>query len=160
MRVIRAWLLVFIVGLVFSGATAFPLVAEVRLLSWALHMVWAPEGLVAWIDRVREGLVVTGANYPFLAYGTDWLAFAHLVIAMAFWGPWRDPVRNIWVIEWGMMCCVAVIPLALIAGPIRHIPFWWTVIDMSFGVVGVIPLIVVRRLIKRLPTATTCAVGA
>ena len=153
MKAIRAWLLVFVVGLVLSGVTAFPLVAEVRLLSEVLRSVPTPDGLVAWIDRVRDGLVVTGANYPFIAYGTDWLAFAHLVIAMAFWGPWRDPVRNIWVIEWGMISCVAIIPLALIARPIRQIPLWWTVIDMSFGVFGIIPLIVVRRLIKRLTTA-------
>jgi hypothetical protein len=153
MRAIRAWLLVFVVGLVLSGVTAFPLVAEVRLLSGVLHSVPAPEGLVAWIDRVRDGLVVTGTNYPFIAYGTDWLAFAHLVIAMAFWGPLRDPVRNIWMIEWAMICCVAIIPLALIAGPIRQIPLWWTMNDISFGVFGIIPLIVVRRLIKRLTTA-------
>jgi hypothetical protein len=149
-KAIRAWLLAFVAGLVFSGVTAFPLVFEVRLLSEVLQSVPAPDGLVSWIDRVRDGLVVTGTNYPFIAYGTDWLAFAHLVIAMAFWGPWRDPVRNIWVIEWGMLCCVAIIPLALIAGPIRQIPFWWTVIDLSFGVIGIIPLIVVRRLVTRL----------
>lgn len=153
MKAIRAWLLIFVVGLVLSGVTAFPLVGEVRLLSEVLQSVPAPDGLVAWVDRVRDGLVVTDANYPFIAYGTDWLAFAHLMIAMAFWGPWRDPVRNIWVVEWGMICCVAIIPLALIAGPIREIPFWWTVIDMSFGVIGIIPLIVVRRLVKRLVTA-------
>ena len=28
-----------------------------------------------------------------------WLAFAHIVIAIAFVGPPRDPVRNVWVIE-------------------------------------------------------------
>jgi len=81
------------------------------------------------------------------------------MIAIAFRGPWRDPVRNIWVIEWGMICCVGIIPLALIAGPIRDIPFGWTLLDMSFGVLGIVPLIVVRRLIRRLP-ATTPAVAA
>ena len=153
MKAIRAWLLVFVVGLVLSGVTAFPLVAEVRLLSEVLHSAPAPDGVVVWVDRVRDGLAVTGAAYPFIAYGTDWLAFAHLVIAVAFWGPWRDPVRNIWVIEWAMICCVAIIPLALIAGPIRQLPVWWTVIDISFGVFGIIPLIVVRRLIRQLATA-------
>jgi hypothetical protein len=59
-------------------------------------------------------------------YGTDWLAFAHLVIAVAFWGPLRDPVRNIWVIEWGMIACVGIVPLALFAGPVRDIPLWWS----------------------------------
>ncbi|MFF5080352.1 hypothetical protein ACFY36_25150 [Actinoplanes sp. NPDC000266] len=152
MKAIRAWLLVFVIGLVLSGVTAFPLVTEVRVLADVLHAVPAPDALVAWIDRVREGLEVTGTNYPFIAYGTDWLAFAHLMIAIAFWGPWRDPVRNIWVIEWGMICCLAIIPLALIAGPIRELPWWWLLIDMSFGVFGIIPLIVVRRMIKRMAT--------
>lgn len=100
--------------------------------------------------------------YPFLLYGTDWLAFAHLVIAVFFYGVHRDPVRNIWIVEAGMVACAGIIPLALICAPIRGIPFWWSVIDMSFGVFGVIPLLILRRMIKRLealsaevpPTAT------
>jgi hypothetical protein len=151
MKKIRTWLALFIIGLVLSGATAFPLVTEVRLLAELLHHVPAPDALVAFLDRVREGLTETGKTYPFIAYGTDWLAFAHLVIALAFIGPWRDPVRNIWVIEWAMLCCAAVVPLALIAGPIRHLPWWWLPIDISFGVFGMIPLLIVHRLIKQLP---------
>lgn len=153
MRAIRVWILVFAVGLVISGVAAFPLVSESATLARGLHAVPAPAELVAWIDRVHDGLAQTSKIYPFMAYGTDWLAFAHLVIAIAFWGPWRDPVRNIWVIEWGMICCAAIIPLALIAGPVRRLPFWWELIDMSFGVVGILPLIIVRRMIKRLPDA-------
>ena len=53
-----------------------------------------------------------------------------------------------------MLCCVAIIPLALIAGPIRGIPFWWQLIDMSFGVFGLVPLWIVRHQIKKLATAT------
>ena len=49
-----------------------------------------------------------------------------------------------------MISCVAVIPLALIAGPIRGIPFWWQIIDMSFGVVGIVPLLFAYRGIRRL----------
>jgi hypothetical protein len=158
-RAIRAWLLVFVVGLVLSGVTAFPLVTEVRILADVLHRVPAPDALVAWIDRVREGLVVTGERYPFIAYGTDWLAFAHLVIGVAFIGPWRDPVRNRWVIDWGIICCAGIVPLALIAGPVRGIPFWWQCIDLSFGVFGVIPLLVVRRMIDRLPAAVPADEG-
>ena len=157
MRAVRAWLLVFVVGLVLSGLTAFPLVTEVKILAGVLHHVPAPDALVAWIDRVREGLVVTGERYPFIAYGTDWLAFAHLVIGVAFIGPWRDPVRNRWVIDWGIICCAGIIPLALVAGPVRGIPFWWQCIDMSFGVFGVIPLLIVRRKIDRLQGATVPA---
>jgi hypothetical protein len=85
-----------------------------------------------------------------MAYGTDWLAFAHLVIAVAFWGPLRDPVRNVWVVQFGMIACLAVIPLALIAGPIRGIPVWWRLIDISFGVVGLVPLLFAYSGIRRL----------
>jgi hypothetical protein len=148
---IRVWLAVFVGGLVISGVTAFPLATEMRLLADLLHALpAAPDGLVTWVERIRDGLAVTGRDYPFVAYGTDWLAFAHLVIAAAFWGPWRDPVRNVWVVEWGMICCAGIIPLALIAGPIRQLPLGWTLLDMSFGVFGVVPLIIVRSLIKRL----------
>ncbi|MFF8846970.1 hypothetical protein ACF08N_30345 [Streptomyces sp. NPDC015127] len=155
LRGIRVWLVFFIVCLVLSGATAFPLVTELRWLEGLLNSAASPvpehlPGLTEWIGRVREGLDATDAAYPFVLYGTDWLAFAHLVIAVAFYGPYRDPVRNIWVIEFGMIACAAIIPLALICGPVRGIPFWWTVIDMSFGVFGVIPLHAVRRRIKRL----------
>jgi hypothetical protein len=148
-------LAVFIVCLVLSGLTAFPLVHE---LHWAEDLLRSsaspvPEhfpALMEWITRVRAGLDEADAKYPFVLYGTDWLAFAHLVIAVAFHGPYRDPVRNIWVVEFGMIACAGIIPLALICGPVRDIPFWWSVIDMSFGVFGVIPLLVVRRMIKRL----------
>ncbi|MFB7648036.1 hypothetical protein ACFC0S_32660 [Streptomyces sp. NPDC056084] len=60
--------------------------------------VWLP-GPTGWIGRVRAGLDTADADCPFLLYGTDWLALAHLVIAVAFYGVLRDPVRNIWVVE-------------------------------------------------------------
>ncbi|MFI1718669.1 hypothetical protein [Streptomyces litmocidini] len=155
---IRVWLIVFVVCLVLSGATAFPLVTELRLLDsalagWASPVADLLPGLAEWIHRVREGLAAADARSPYLLYGTDWLAFAHLVIAVAFHGPYRDPVRNVWVIEFGMIACVGIVPLALICGPIRDIPFWWSVVDMSFGVIGILPLLHVRRLIKRLEAA-------
>ncbi|MFJ6720203.1 hypothetical protein [Streptomyces sp. NPDC091259] len=146
-RRIRAWLVLFIVCLALSGLTAFPLVSE---LHWA-NSVISHE----WLRRVGDGLDQADARYPFLLYGTDWLAFAHLVIAVFFYGVHRDPVRNIWIVEAGVIACVAVIPLALICGPIRGIPFGWSLIDMSFGVFGVIPLLVLRRLIKRLEALTS-----
>ncbi|MFB8249777.1 hypothetical protein ACFC5X_32655 [Streptomyces sp. NPDC055952] len=154
---IRAWLVFFVVCLVLSGATAFPLVHELRWAEDLLSAVSAGEhlpGLTDWIARVRAGLEQADAEYPFLLYGTDWLAFAHLVIAVAFYGPYRDPVRNVWVVEFGMIACAGIVPLALICGPVRGIPLWWSVIDLSFGVFGVIPLYVVRRKIKRLEALT------
>lgn len=153
LRWIRIWLVFFIVCLVASGLTAFPLEWELNLVSDVLHGLgidsWLP-GLVSFLDMVRDALVDTYARYPFIAYGTDWLAFAHIVIGIAFIGPLRDPVKNVWIIQWGMIACVLVIPLALIAGSIRGIPLFWMLIDMSFGVIGIIPLLIVLRLIRRL----------
>ena len=150
---IRIWLVLFIVALVLSGLTAFPLESELRWAAVILHSSPAPQlvpGLVEWVDRVRDALIVTNDRYPFLAYGTDWLAFAHLVIAVAFIGPLRDPVRNIWVIQFGIIACAGIIPLALIAGAGRGIPLGWQLIDMSFGVIGAVPLLIVYRMIRRL----------
>ena len=146
-RRIRLLLVLFIIGLVASGLTAIPLEWEVGLLR---RWISGPPVLVEWIARVYEGLQVSYGQYPFLAYGTDWLAFAHLVIAVAFIGPLRDPVRNVWVIDFGIIACLLVFPLALIMGPLRGIPFYWQLIDCSFGVAGLIPLCWVRLLINRL----------
>ncbi|WP_030690615.1 hypothetical protein [Streptomyces globisporus] len=161
---IRVWLIVFVVCLVLSGATAFPLVTELRFLDSALAGWASPAAdlfpaLAEWIHRVREGVAAADEQAPYLLYGTDWLAFAHLVIAVAFHGAYRDPVRNIWVVEFGMIACVGIIPLALVCGPIRDIPFWWSVIDMSFGVIGILPLLHVRRMIKRLEAVAPRAVA-
>ena len=152
---IRIWLVLFMMALVLSGLTAFPLEIELRIASSVLHAGWSPAptvspGFVGWIDRISSALTVTLNHYPFIAYAFDWLAFAHLVIAVAFIGPLRDPVRNIWVVQFGMIACVGIIPLALIAGSVRGIPLGWELIDMSFGIVGIIPLIIVHRLIRRL----------
>lgn len=151
-RRIRVWLALFVVCLVLSGLTAFPLVSE---LDWVNSLVTHD-----WLRRVGDGLDQADGDYPFLLYGTDWLAFAHLVIAVFFWGVHRDPVRNIWIVEAGVIACVGVLPLAAICGPIRGIPFGWTLIDMSFGVFGVIPLLALRRMIKRLEAMPEVVPGA
>jgi hypothetical protein len=144
-RRIRACLAVFMGGLVLSGLTAFPLGTELSVLSRI--------GISDWLQTVRRALIVTNQRYPFLAYGTDWLGFAHLVIAVVFVGPWRDPVRNKWVLTFGLMVCAAVVPMALIAGAIRGIPFWWRMVDCTFGVGGAIPLATCRYYVTYLEGA-------
>ncbi|HEV3224754.1 MAG TPA: hypothetical protein VGZ90_17865 [Puia sp.] len=89
-------------------------------------------------------------EYPFLAYGYDWLALAHLVIAVAFFGVLKDPVRNKWIIQFGRISCCMIFPLAFIAGYVRGIPFYWQLIDCSFGVIGLIPLTICYRKIEQL----------
>lgn len=154
-RRIRWLLVLLVVGLVVSGVTAFPIETELRWLTRVLGADAADGGVLRWLVTVRDGVTATNRAYPFLAYGTDWLAFAHLVIAALFLGPLRDPVRNVWVVEWGMMACVAVVPLALIAGPIRDIPLYWRLVDASFGVIGIIPLWICLRYIRALEAQAT-----
>ena len=145
---IRLLIVFFMVALILSGVTAFPVETELR---WLLnHPSLVPSFAEKWLQDVYTALNETNAKYPMLAYGYDWLAFAHIVIAMMFMGPLKDPVKNIWVIEWGMLSCIAVIPLAFIAGPIRHIPLYHILIDCSFGVIGIFPLWVCRKWIKQL----------
>jgi hypothetical protein len=150
LRAIRFWLAFFIAGLLVSGVTAFPLEAELRWLVSILQTALLRRTaeythLLPWIRRVYEAVSSTNRQYPFLAYGTDWLAFAHLVIAIAFIGPYRDPVRNQWIITFGLLACAGVVPLALIAGHIRGIPVGWRCIDCSFGLIGAIPLLLCQR---------------
>jgi hypothetical protein len=147
-RKIRRWLVFFIVLLALSGITAFPIETELRIAMD--HLSAFTPAMQQWLSTIYNAVKTTNQLYPYLSYGTDWLAFAHLVIAIAFIGPLRDPVRNIWVLQFGMIACVLIIPLAFIAGPIRHIPFFWQLVDCSFGVFGIIPLYIVYGHIKKL----------
>ena len=141
---IRRWLLLFMFLLVMSGLTAIPLEFEISLILPYTH------NSIKLLNTIYGALQDTGNKYPFMFYGFDWLAFAHLVIAVAFIGPYRDPVRNIWVIQFGIIACLMVFPLAFIMGPIRGIPFYWQLIDCSFGVFGGLLLYRVYKLIKKL----------
>jgi len=83
---IRILLWIFIFGLIISGVTAIPLETEAKLLrriTAAIDSAGAEHtGLVRWLTIVRDGLVETNAKYPFIAYGTDWLAFGHFVVTV------------------------------------------------------------------------------
>ena len=147
----RVLLAGFIVGVALAGATAFPLTWEIALLAkWLQSAPLQIPGLTAWVVRVSAGLTETDAKFPFLAYGTDWLAFAHLMIAIAYIGPYREPARNRWILEWGLICCAGVIPLAVICGPIRSIPWGWTLVDCAFSIVGAPVLWILWRWSKEL----------
>ena len=148
-------MVVFIIGLILSGVTAFPLLYELKLLSQWLGVGDATSaeghaGLSYWILSVRFGLEDTYGKYPWMAYGTDWLAFAHIVISFFFIGPLIEPLSSKWTLRAGLLACLAVIPLALICGAIRGIPFYWQIIDCSFGVFGAIPLIYCLRLLPKI----------
>lgn len=141
LRQTRLAISIVIFGLVLSGVTAFPLLNELNLLCNVLGSESERSDLTRWIFKVRDGLANTYRDYPFIAYGTDWLAFGHLMIALFFILPYRDPVRYEGVLKIGIAVSLLVIPLALICGPIRGIPLFWRLIDCSFGILC-IPLLV------------------
>jgi hypothetical protein len=133
---IKARVIIIMASLVFSGLTAFP-------IEWELHYAYEcvtswnqSTAFSRWIELVFRGVHDTNVAYPFIAYGSDWLGFAHLVIAIAFCGPLKDPVRNRWVIEFGIISCLLIFPFAFFAGHIRQIPIFWRLIDCSFGIIG------------------------
>jgi len=130
---VKILLIVFIAGLAFSGVTAFPIESE---LECAHAWLTSNDDFSNWMDRVYAGVHQTNTHYPFIAYGTDWLAFAHIILAILFAGALKDPVRNIWIIQFGLIACIGIFPLALIAGHMRGIPFFWQCIDCSFGLFG------------------------
>ena len=123
---IRALLIFFMFGLVVSGLSAIPAQWETEILKQLLGSgTWFGDFLPefsTWVDRVYEGVQNAYGQYPFLAYPNDWLAFGHVAIAVAFIGPLRDPLKNIWVVEFGMIICLLVIPWAFIFGLLRGIP--------------------------------------
>jgi hypothetical protein len=145
---IHTYIVIVIIGLFLSGVTAFPIETELALL--IRHLPFQTPVLAQWLTKVYHAVSTTNSNYPFLSYGTDWLAFAHIMLAILFIGPLKDPIKNIWIIEFGLIASVAIFPLAFIAGMVRGIPFFWTLIDCSFGVVTLLLLIPCYRDTKKL----------
>lgn len=136
---IRRVIIVFIILLSLSGITAFPLVTEVDFM--LKHINSFPVFFHDWIRTVYESVHKTPS---IVLYGTDWLAFAHIIIGLFFVGVYQNPVRNKFIVNVGIVACIAVFPLAFICGPIRDIPFYHQVIDCCFGLFGVIPLLYIR----------------
>jgi hypothetical protein len=135
----------FIAGLIISGASAIPLVAEVDCLvrqSGVRELAQAdpPSVWGLWLTKVQAALHSVTEHNAFLFYGTDWLAFGHFAIAIAFIGALLDPIRNRWLFTFGMIACASVVPYAFVFGALRGIPVWWRLIDCSFGVLGFVPL--------------------
>ncbi len=144
---IRAIVIFFMVSLVISGATAIPVQTE---LEWYFQHFSAQTSLGQLLTTVLAAVKQVQQHYPFLLYGNDWLAFAHFVIAVAFIGVLRNPVRNIWIIEFGLIACAMVIPFALVMGGLRGLPLWWRCIDCGFGIIGAVPLLLCYTRIKKL----------
>src|SRR2546423_7957475 len=130
LQLIRRLLILFIVMLFLSGLTAIPISVE---LSFLLKWFSSETIIFQWLNKVLTAYNQVKTDHSFLLYGYDWLAFAHFILAILFIGPYKDAVRNIWVIEFGMIACLLIFPLAFIAGYFRGVPIGWQLIDCCFG---------------------------
>lgn len=149
---IRIWLVFFSTALIISGVTAIFAREGLRLLSplfsqgSALKIFWP--FMAEWLSHVYQAIEETYDKYPFLAYGYDWLAFGHFIIAIPFIMAVGDPRRYSWVITYGIIACLLVIPFALVCGAIRSIPLFWRVVDTLFGIGGLFVLLILRKQLR------------
>jgi hypothetical protein len=147
LRFPRTMIAVFIIGVVLSGLTAMPLQTQ---LDVGVRFVDRSSDVGHWVWRVRDDVERINRESPFIFYGFDWLAFGHIAIAILFIPAWRDPIRNRWLLDYGLLLCGLVIVWALCCAPFRGIPWGWVALDCSFGVFGAVPLYLARRSIKRI----------
>ncbi len=156
LREARFLILIVAVGLFLSGVTIFPAIPELRWLVRILGGEGPPGAgplpeLHAWISTVLSALEETSRSHPYLFYAGDWLAFAHILLAVLFLGAMKDPVRNIWVIQFGLIACAGILPVAWICGPARGIPWYWSLVDSSFAFAAGAALLRAHALIRRVP---------
>ncbi len=97
---IRTMIVFFVTTLILSGITAFPVYSELKWIT-EQHIFPANSLIGAWILKVWYGVSFVNDQHAFF-YGYDWLAFAHIVIALAFIAPYKDPVKNKWIIDWAI----------------------------------------------------------
>lgn len=140
---IKILLVIYVTALAVSGFTAMIAPEGIRYLVDHVPPTW--NTVHSWLMYVH---IQIQSSPKFLLYGYDWLAFAHYVIALIFWGVWKEPVKNKWVVEWAMIASLLIFPLAFGMGYLRGIPFWWQLIDCSFGVGSIIPLLMIHRRIR------------
>jgi hypothetical protein len=151
LKLARLMIGIVVFGLFVSAVTIWPAVPE---LKFAVRLAWGdgePTGtLHKFVLEAIKGLEDVGARYPFMLYAHDWLAFAHIVLAILFAGAMRDPVRNIWIVQCGLIMCALVPVLAAICIPLRQLPSCWFLIDFAFAPAAALPLWLALRAIRRL----------
>lgn len=165
LRRLRRWTAFIIAGLVLSGLTAIPIRTQfdlgARLFSTDFTAGGRMPGFIAqWLSHAYRGVVATDEAAPFVWYGTDWLAFGHVVIAIAFVGAWRDPVRNRWLYQFAFIAGALVVPWALAFGALRGIPIWWRAIDSLFGLGAMLPAWACLRWVGQLERSRPVATPA
>lgn len=150
LKTIKRTVVIFIVLLILSGITAFPVQTELNFIIETFDVNQHNGLMYNWLLEVNRAINDINLRYPFLSYGTDWLAFAHIVISIFFVGVYQDPIKNVWITKTGIVSCLLIFPVAFIAGYFRGIPLFWQLIDCSFGALGLIPLMLVYKWTKQL----------
>lgn len=142
---IRLATLVFMALLIVSGLTAFPLRTEIEWMQ--AHAFMFNDTLQVWIYSVYLAIQQTP---EVMLYGTDWLAFAHIVIALFFLPFYFKPIQYQLNLIIGMTACLLVFPLAFVCGPLRGIPLFHQFIDCAFGLGGFALLYYIYSLTKKI----------
>lgn len=95
LKKIRGIIVFFMIALALSGITAFPIETELNTFFSVTGInsesVKDDPEIFKFLHYIKENVTETNQKAPQLAYGCDWLAFAHLVIALLFIGPYHDP---------------------------------------------------------------------
>ena len=147
-RKIKIALVITIIGLLLNAISAISLQTELKILLSNPDSL--PQSLREWLTYVNNGIIDTDKNYPFMRYGFDWLAFAHVLIAIAFIGPLKDTIKNEWVVSWGIIASALSIVMALVWERLRDIPVWWSFIDTIIALIALIILWFCNNWIKQL----------
>ncbi|MBP5220839.1 MAG: hypothetical protein J6034_09120, partial [Bacteroidaceae bacterium] len=86
LKKIRGIIVFFMIALALSGITAFPIETELNTFFSVTGInsesVKDDPEIFKFLHYIKENVTETNQKAPQLAYGCDWLAFAHLVIAL------------------------------------------------------------------------------
>ena len=148
----RILLAIVAFGLFVSGVTIWPWEVELELVLSILVAIDGPQILVETLQSILADMRQLRDAGSFVLYVADWLAFAHLVLAALFLMAMKDPVRNILVVRFGILCCLSVPILAISCVPLRGLPLFWILVDSSFALAA-IPLWIALKDLRKLEVA-------
>jgi len=149
-------LIIVAIGLLISGITVWPAIPELKFGLIVLEKIGlAHSELAQFTETILLSLQHIESEHPHILYGYDWLAFAHIVLAILFWGAARDPLRNKWIVECGLIMCALIPLLALICIPYREIPWWWFFMDFAFAPAAALPLWTALTDIRTIESSST-----
>ncbi|MCX6182585.1 MAG: hypothetical protein NT150_11735 [Bacteroidetes bacterium] len=142
------FLRVFIAVLVISGLCYFSLPFLSKKILGLSNSIGVRGEFYSFASKLSQAATYNSSHYPFMGYSTDLLGFAHLMFALLFVGPILDPDKNEYVVRFGLIVCLLLVPTVLVAGWVREIPMIWIIINCFFGIFGFLLLYKVFKMIK------------